>query len=120
LAGGTGVSVPTNTSIGAFAYARTADLINTYVLFQKDQGDIYVAYQDDSSGWKGPTTYSVLSGADNGTDIACVTMGTWDAANVNMSSLTNMNRCYYQSGTKIKEVWFDGATWHDMGFLPMS
>jgi hypothetical protein len=113
--------VPIGNSLGAFAYARTGNLINTYVLFQQDStsGDVFVASLDDSNGWRGPTTNSVLSGADNGTEISCVTMGAWDSAGVNMSPLTDMNRCYYQSGTKIKEVWFDGATWHDRGFLPM-
>jgi hypothetical protein len=118
--GSLGVRVPSNSSIGAFVYARSQNLINTYVLYQETNNDIYVVWQDDASGWRGPTSYPALAGADPGTDIVCLTMQAWDASGVDLSALTDMNRCYFQAGARLKEVWFDGATWHDQGFVPMS
>lgn len=79
-----------------------------------------VVWQNDSSGWQGPETYPALSGADKGTDIVCVTQAAWDDANVAISSATDMNRCYFQSEYKVKEVLFDGKDWKDLGFLPIT
>ncbi|EOO00285.1 hypothetical protein UCRPA7_4200 [Phaeoacremonium minimum UCRPA7] len=114
-------AIPKESAIGAFVYGREADLINTYTLYQDRSGTLQVIWQNDtSSGWQGPKTYDALAGADNGTDITCVTQTAWDEQGVNISSTTDMNRCYFQSEGKVKEVRFDGLNWLDLGFLPIT
>lgn len=81
---------------------------------------LQVIWQDDSSGWQGPKTYSALAGADKGTDIACLNQAAWDQVNVKLSTATDMNRCYFQSGGKVKEVLFNGKAWKDLGYLPIT
>ena len=129
-----GVTISPEAAVGAFVYGASGgtggtergNLINTYVLYQGARsplstggtGDIFVVSQNGQGAWKGPTSNPVLAGADLGTDITCLTMQAWDAVQVNISSLTDMNLCWFQAGGgKLKEVWFDGATWHDKGFL---
>lgn len=114
-----GKSIPADTSIAAFVYSRGGNLVNTYSLYQDEDGVLQVIWQDDESGWKGPQTYDALAGADTGTNIACVTQAAWDQNKVTISTATDMNRCYFQSGGKVKEVWFDGKNWNDLGFLPI-
>lgn len=101
-------------------YKRSDDLVNTYAVYQDDDGVLQVIWQNDTSGWQGPQTYTALDGADKGTDIACVTQAVWDEKKVTISSATDMNRCYFQSGGRVKEVWFDGRKWKDLGYLPIS
>lgn len=123
----TGIHIPRGVPIGAFVYLHhnhddDDELINTFVLFQHNDDDdnIYTAYQNGTSSWRGPTTHPALAGADPGTDIACVTMGLWSPNRGNLSPETDMNRCYFQAaGGRVKEVWHDGAEWHDLGFLPI-
>ncbi|KAI1093503.1 hypothetical protein F5B19DRAFT_449621 [Rostrohypoxylon terebratum] len=113
--------IPADSPIGAFAVGRPYDnnnQINTYILYQDNNGIIQVVWQDGDS-WQGPETYDALGSANNGTDIACLTPGADDAANVEISKDQNMNRCFYQTQLGIKEVWFDGSDWHDEGILPI-
>ncbi|KAI1142856.1 hypothetical protein F5Y05DRAFT_366437 [Hypoxylon sp. FL0543] len=105
--------IPSNASIGAFSVGRPYDnnnQVNTYILYQDDDGTIQVVWQDDDA-WKGPETYDALKGADLGTDIACLTPGTYDAANIEISREQDMNRCFFMSGGLVKEVWFNGSAW---------
>ncbi|KAI1390104.1 uncharacterized protein F4822DRAFT_224534 [Hypoxylon trugodes] len=115
-------AIPANASVGAFSVGRPYDnnnQINTYILYQDNDGKIQVVWQDDDSGWKGPQTYDALSGAAQPTDIACLTPGAYDAAGIGISREQDMNRCFFQvSGGKVKEVWFDGTNWNDVGFVP--
>ncbi|KAI8960761.1 hypothetical protein F5Y11DRAFT_349181 [Daldinia sp. FL1419] len=115
--------IPADTSIGAFSVGRPFDnnnQVNTYILYQDDDGIIQVVWQDDDTGWKGPQTYDALDGAETGADIACLTPGAYEPGNVDISRSQDMNRCFFQvGGGKIKEVWFDGANWISVGVVPI-
>jgi hypothetical protein len=103
--------------------SRTADPqstdVNTYILYQDDTGVIRVVWQD-AGPWKGPQTFPALNLADRGTDIACVTKAVWNSVGVSLGPLSDLNRCYFQSGGRIKEVRYDGTTWQDLGFVPFT
>ncbi|KAK4164493.1 hypothetical protein QBC43DRAFT_353008 [Cladorrhinum sp. PSN259] len=120
--GPTGVAFPTNktNSMGGFVYGRTKNLVNTYVLFVGDDGKLYDAHQDEN-GWKGPVRAEGLDKVvpDKATEIACVTMALWELTEVRLSGQKDMNRCFLQSGGKVREVWFDGAGWRDVGEVPL-
>lgn len=113
-------AVPPTTSIGAFSVGRPYDnnnQVNTYILYQDDDGIIQVVWQDDDTGWKGPETYDALGDAEKGTEIACLTAGVYGAANI-LSREQDMNRCFYfHVNGGVKEVWFDGDNWNDAGIV---
>ncbi|KAI1083358.1 hypothetical protein F5B20DRAFT_529699 [Whalleya microplaca] len=115
--------IPADTSIGAFAVGRPYDntnQINTYILYQDEEDVIQVVWQDDASGWKGPQTFDALSGAIPRTELACLTPGADEAMNIPITREQDMNRCFFQvSGGRVKEVWFDGSNWNDVGIVPM-
>ncbi|KAK6070677.1 hypothetical protein SCUP515_08286 [Seiridium cupressi] len=116
-------AIPDDTAIGGFAVARpndTKNQTNTYLLYQDNSGTIQVVWQDDTSGWKGPSTYDAFDNADNGTDITCLTAAAWDASGHEVTSNQNMNRCYFQAGNKVREVYYDGSNWNDEGYLPIT
>ncbi|KAI0890672.1 uncharacterized protein GGS22DRAFT_151546 [Annulohypoxylon maeteangense] len=111
--------IPANSPIGAFAVGRPYDSdnqINTYILYIDNNGLIQMVWQDDDN-WQGPETFDVLGSARNGTDIACLTPGSDEAVSAGISKYQDMNRCFYQTSFGIKEVWFDGANWHDEGIV---
>jgi hypothetical protein len=117
------VSIPENTAIGAFAVARSdssSNQTNTYALYQDDDATIQVVWESDASGWQGPSTYSAFDGADNGTDIACLTAAAWDGSGVELSTDQDMNRCYFQVGGQVREVYYDGSNWNVEGYLPIT
>jgi hypothetical protein len=117
------MTVPSSSAIGGFAVGRpnnSENMTNTYLLYQDDSGTIQVVWQDDTTGWKGPSTYDAFDGADNGTDITCLTPAAWNAANVTVTSNQNMNRCYFQVQNQVREVYFDGSNWNDEGYLPIT
>jgi hypothetical protein len=92
--------------------------MNTYVLWQEESGVIQVSWQDDDSGWKGPSTFPALSGANNGTAIACVTPNAWPLSN--LQAQYDMSCCYFQAGGLLKEVWYNGSDWSIIGNVPTS
>jgi hypothetical protein len=47
--------------------------------------------------WSEPATDDALTGADNGTDITCLTEGIWEDLEP-LKPKTDMSRCYFQSG----------------------
>ncbi|EON95656.1 hypothetical protein UCRPA7_8793 [Phaeoacremonium minimum UCRPA7] len=116
-------SVPDEAGVGAFATANSDDTLTTYLLWQdtSNNGTVQIVWQDGSSdGWKGPVTDSVFDGADNPTQLACVTAGSsGGAAVVPLQAKDDMNRCYFQVGGALKEVWYNGSKWVDMGFVKM-
>jgi len=116
------IPIPEKSSIGSFTVARSlakdSTQVNTYILYQDETGIIRVVWQDTDGPWKGPETFPALDGADSGTDIACVTQAVWNAVGVTLGPVSDLNRCYFQSGGRIKEVIFDGTTWQDLGFVP--
>lgn len=119
-------AVPAAAALGAFTVGRPYDArqVNTYILYQDAAGVLQVVWQDGADGdedWKGPRTFAALAGAAPGTDIACSTTGAWDGQGVAVSKEQGMNRCFFQEeGTgRVKEVWFDGAEWQDVDFVPI-
>ncbi|KAI6093477.1 hypothetical protein F4821DRAFT_220702 [Hypoxylon rubiginosum] len=114
--------IPAGASIGAFSVGRPYDnnnQVNTYILYQEDDGTIQVVWQDDDTGWKGPQTYDALDGAKKGTDIVCLTPGAYDSASVEVSREQDMNRCFFlTTNTTVKEVWYNGTSWNDVGVVP--
>ncbi|KAI1498284.1 hypothetical protein F5X99DRAFT_394188 [Biscogniauxia marginata] len=116
--------IPANTSIGAFAVGRPYDSdnqVNTYILYQDNDGVIQMVWQADSSGWQGPQTFDALGGALKGTDIACLTPGAFPRAELGVSREQDMNRCFFQVDSgRVKEVWYDGSDWIDVGIVPIA
>lgn len=115
-------TIPSDSAIGAFVVGRpyTSDDINTYILYQDENGVIQVVWQDGKT-WNGPQTYDALSNAAMGTDIECLTQGAWNDANVAITKEQDMNRCFFQEkgSGRLKEVWFDGTDWKDQGYVPL-
>ncbi|ETS73886.1 hypothetical protein PFICI_14832 [Pestalotiopsis fici W106-1] len=115
--------IPSDTAIGSFVIARpdnSNNYTNTYILYQDDDGIIQVMWQDDESGWKGPSTYDAFNGADMGTDITCVTAAAWDGSGIEVTSNENLSRCYFQVSNQLREVSYDGTDWTDKGYLPIT
>jgi hypothetical protein len=114
--------IPPATSIGAFATPRvpnTGNLSDYYVLWQDTgSGDIHVNWLNDAAGWKGPATFDALGGADNGTEIACLTPSI--TPGTVMVGAYDMCRCYFQVKGKVREVQMNGSNnWAVVGDLPM-
>ncbi|KAF2998099.1 hypothetical protein E8E14_004578 [Neopestalotiopsis sp. 37M] len=115
--------IPSDSAIGSFVIARpnnSNNLTNTYILYQDSDSIIQVMWQDDDSGWKGPSTYDAFNDADAGTDITCVTAAAWDAVNVEITTNNNLSRCFFQVGNQVREVSYDGTDWSDLGYLPIT
>jgi hypothetical protein len=114
------VSIPAGASIGAFAVPRPLDTsgkINTYVLWQEASGNVQMTWEDDGSGWKGPSTPDAFRGADNGTSIACLTPSAWPPSG--LEPKWDLARCYFQSNGVLREVQFDGSAWRVVGDVPL-
>lgn len=73
----------------------------------------------DSSGWQSPKTDPVFNGADNPTNIACVTAAASTNPDIPLTSATELNRCYFQKRGKLIEVHYDGSKWSTLGEIPM-
>ncbi|KAI0098060.1 hypothetical protein GGR51DRAFT_552722 [Nemania sp. FL0031] len=107
-----------SSSFGAFAVAREndpADATNIYILYQTASNDLQYVYYDGDLWKLGPTS-DALRNADAFTDIACLTESIWYGQG-SMSVGYDMSRCYFFSGGKVKEVWFDGTMWTDKGYI---
>jgi hypothetical protein len=115
-------AIPADAAIAAFTVGRsyTEEDIDTYVMYQDEEGTIQVVWQDGGDSWSGPKTYDALGNAASGTDIACLTEGVGGA--VKLSKEQDMNLCFFQEKEtgRLKEVWFDGENWQDKGFVPLS
>lgn len=114
-------SVPQDASVAAFATANGNDDLKTWVLWQDDSGDIQVGWQNSTSDlWEGPVTDAVFKGADNPTQLACLTAGSSGGMAVEpLQAKNDMNRCYFQIGGAVKEVWYDGDKWVELGYVNM-
>jgi hypothetical protein len=115
------MTIPVDASIGAFSVPRpgtTSGDINIYVLWQDASGKIQMSWQDDSSGWKGPSTSDAFNGADNGTSIACLTPTAWPPSG--FQAKWDMSRCYFQVSRVLREVNFNGSAWIIIGEVPLS
>lgn len=113
-------------SFAAFTTARadsSEGRVNTYVLYQEVSSRISMAYLDNDSEWA-TTQPEALSSADNGTDIACLTMPmtqvdeSEDELNLEEAS-SQTNRCYFQRGGYVREFVLSGTEWIELGTIPM-
>lgn len=95
------------------------DAINTYVVYQDAAGALQMVWQNSTAGWQGPRAFDALQGADQGTDIACVTAAAWNASGVAITSATDVSRCYFQVQGQVREAHWTGTDWADLGFLPI-
>ncbi|ETS74736.1 hypothetical protein PFICI_13220 [Pestalotiopsis fici W106-1] len=116
------VSLPEGGAISGFASGRVirSEQVDTHLLYQDGNGTIQVLWQENGKDWQGPTTFDAFDGADMGTSIACLTLGAYSrdgGMHVNVPSNSDTNRCYFQSQGGLKEVWYDGYTWRDCGFI---
>ena len=117
------ISIPEASALGGFTLARssaaTDDAVDTHLLYQDAAGVLQTVWQDDEADWKGPTTYPAFAGADNGTDIACLTAAAWDSSGVGITAATDLARCFFQVGNRVREVHWTGDDWESKGFVPI-
>jgi hypothetical protein len=106
-------------SMGGFSVTRvgSSSKLNTYVLYQDEDGVIRYVYQDDDSGWKGPITDDAFNGADNPTKIACCTGASMADPAIPLSSSSSLSYCFFQVGRKLRYVHYDGSRWIVKGFV---
>ncbi|TLS22382.1 uncharacterized protein PpBr36_10085 [Pyricularia pennisetigena] len=126
-----GMSIPADAKLAGFASARaaTGPGINTFVLWQdesqaKENGGIRIVSQTDGAkDWKGPVSDPVFKDADVPTHVACINEGMGgdipSQALVALTANSELNRCFFQAGRKLKQVWHDGKRWVDLGFVLM-
>ncbi|KAK8084122.1 hypothetical protein PG996_002903 [Apiospora saccharicola] len=122
-----GLTIPPDSPLAAFSVARSSQsndsdaYVNTYILYADTKGAVNMIWQNDQSGWQGPKQYAAFDGADDGTDITCLTPAAWDGSGVEVSSSYDTSRCYFQAGGagQVREVQFDGTDWKDLGYLPI-
>ncbi|KAI1735383.1 hypothetical protein F4680DRAFT_453070 [Xylaria scruposa] len=115
------LDLPQTSSFGIFAVAQENDLNHStdmYILYQNASNDLNYAYYSGSL-WEPGGASDALKNADASTDIACLTEAIWSGQAV-MSTAYDMSRCYFMSGGQIREVGFDGKTWVDMGYVPLT
>lgn len=112
-------TVGEESNIAGFTTARSAGTsdLNTMILLQDvPSGDVTYTWASDSSGWRNTATDSVFEGADAG-GLSCLTAATtWDGYGVKPLEVS-MNKCYFVVEGRIKEVWWDGSSWTDNGFI---
>ena len=112
-------SIPSAANIAVFSSARNGSSdLNQYILYQDTTSAIQVVWQDDASGWKGPSTFTAFKGADNGTSITCLTPSSW--FNLPLEVSQDMTRCYFQAGGVLREVLNNGTDWNIVGNVPIS
>lgn len=114
-------TVGEESNIAGFTTARsagTSDLDTMILLQDVPSGDVTYTWAGDSSGWHDTATDSVFEGADAG-GLSCLTAATtWDGYGVKPLEVSNdMNKCYFVVEGRIKEVWWDGSSWTDNGFI---
>ncbi|KAL1865183.1 hypothetical protein Daus18300_007310 [Diaporthe australafricana] len=107
--------------LAGFTTARSAGTsdLNTMILLQDiPSGDIKYTWTGDASGWQDAATDVVFEGADAG-GVTCLTAATtWNGHGVKPLEVSDdMNKCYFLAEGKIKEVWWDGSSWTEVGFI---
>lgn len=97
--------------------------VNTYVLYQEISSRISMVYLENGSNWV-MSQPEAMSIADNGTDIACLTMpisqkgGDENQLDLEEAS-SRANRCYFQRGGYLREFALSGTDWTELGTIPM-
>ncbi|KAH8658826.1 hypothetical protein BGZ60DRAFT_415671 [Tricladium varicosporioides] len=118
-AGSTLDVIPKSAQLGAFATPRDDGIhTNRYILWQNTTGDIVMKWDDGPTGWKGPVGFPALKGADNGTQIACLTPA--NKYHSPMGNKTDMGRCYFQAGGAVREVLYANRDWTIVGNISIS
>jgi hypothetical protein len=105
--------------MAAFSVAReTGDDVDTWVVFQDSSGNIKYTEQVGDDSWSEIKT--MFSGADKGTQIACVTPGTSSSpGTVVLKSTNEMSVCFFQKDGFLKQMKFNGKDWQDLGSVPI-
>ncbi|KAI1649128.1 uncharacterized protein F4817DRAFT_314066 [Daldinia loculata] len=113
-----GVTIPSGTSIAAFAIGRlNSNTTNTWILYQDASNKIQSVWQGDDNEWQGPQE---VGDADVGTDIACLTEQVGDQPSQTvLASQTDMRRCYYQYKGLIREKRLASSSWVDGAAIPI-
>lgn len=121
------ISLAAGGSFAAFTTTRpdsTEGRVNTYVLYQEISSRISMVYLNNDSNWVVDQP-EALSIADNGTDIACLTMpmsqNGGDGKELDLEEASShANRCYFQRGGYLREFALSGTDWIELGTIPMS
>ncbi|VUC28072.1 unnamed protein product [Clonostachys rosea] len=114
--------IPLKHSFAAFSIARdpnkvnTSSKVSTFLLYQDNSGDIKQAYVDNDKTWQ-TSAPDELKGADNGTDISCITTPAWEKDRtfdgLLLQAASDLTKCYFQKGGKLMEVRLSGTNWVD-------
>lgn len=119
------IPIPKGNSLAAFATARAGDdkqRVNTYLLYQDSDNRINMVWVDDDTSWK-TAAPAALEGADQASDIACLTMPTTfqdiNFHELQLEQASSETRCYFQRGGIVQEVVLSGTDWVDIGSVPM-
>lgn len=120
------ISLAAGGSFAAFTTSRSDSSrgrVNTYVLYQEISSRISMVYLNNNSKWV-VSQPDALSIADNGTDIACLTMPMsqldHDGKELDLEKASShANRCYFQRGGYIREFALSGTDWIELGTIPM-
>lgn len=83
-----------------------------------------MVYLDNDSKWV-TSQPEAMSIADNGTDIACLTMpmsqSDYGGKELGLEEAsTHANRCYFQRGGYLREFALSGTDWIELGTIPMN
>lgn len=116
-----GFKVSVNGTLAAFANAQSSSssLLNTYVIYQAENGTVMYGTNKDASGWDWPKTDPVFDDADVPTRLACVTMATDTDPDIPLTSATDQNKCYLQRRGELVEMRYDGTKWTTLGIVPI-
>ncbi|KAK1574083.1 uncharacterized protein LY79DRAFT_706727 [Colletotrichum navitas] len=95
-------TVDSNFTMAGFAVARLdsgsggSGALNTWILYQDSKtGKISYLYEDDTTGWKGPETDAVFEGANNPTQLACVTASSAKVPQVPLVASHDLSHCSF-------------------------
>ncbi|KAH7132323.1 hypothetical protein B0J11DRAFT_222954 [Dendryphion nanum] len=110
--------IPSNSSVAAFSTVRTGlpneSKLNTYLMWQDKNNTIQVSWTENDKGWRGPITHEALRGANNNTALTCLT------GIIPIAAGTELARCYFQAGSSVRQVSFDGSSWSVVGTVPVN
>ncbi|KAF1995164.1 hypothetical protein P154DRAFT_350205 [Amniculicola lignicola CBS 123094] len=113
--------IPPEASVAAFSTIRPEDVddlaLNTYLLWQNNNGTIQMSWTDSDKGWKGPIKPTAFKGADKNTALTCLTGATFPKFPLPPGN--ELSRCYFQANNTLREVNFNGTSWDVVGTIPI-
>jgi hypothetical protein len=113
------ITLPQGHSFSAFATARAEGdtRVNLYILYQDEDCNIQQVWTDDGEKWQFASP-ELLRNADDGTDIACLTMSVGGASPmrypVSLVPDTPLRRCFFQRGSALIEVGMRDSQWEEI------